>query len=70
MIDPVAATKMQAVLVSSRHGVHRPGHELINVWISEELLDKLDKSVSRQDTDRSKFIRAAIREKMQREEAA
>jgi metal-responsive CopG/Arc/MetJ family transcriptional regulator len=34
---------------------------LIAVWLPVALLDKLDKEVAARDTDRSKFIREAIR---------
>lgn len=37
---------------------------LINLWVPEPLLAPLDSAVSALDLDRSKFIRAAIREKL------
>ena len=34
------------------------------VWIPDPLLDLLDKGVASEDSDRSKFIRNAVREKL------
>lgn len=39
---------------------------LINLWVPIELFPCLDRAVRRVDTDRSKFIRNAIREKIDR----
>lgn len=39
---------------------------LINLWVPRELFPILDEAVRREDSDRSKFIRLAIREKIQR----
>ncbi|HEU6447793.1 MAG TPA: ribbon-helix-helix protein, CopG family [Verrucomicrobiae bacterium] len=41
--------------------------KLLTVWVSEELLPLLDKGVRKDDSDRSKFIRKAIREKLTRQ---
>jgi len=47
----------------SRRGV------FVGVWIPETLLPVLDRAVVTDDTDRSKFIRIAMREKLQRRTA-
>lgn len=41
--------------------------KLLTVWVSESLLPLLDKGVQKEDSDRSKFIRNAIREKLARQ---
>ncbi|MHB8520709.1 MAG: ribbon-helix-helix protein, CopG family [Limisphaerales bacterium] len=46
-------------------GPRKKGVRLINVWLPSKFVDLLDECVQGQDTDRSKFIRQAIREKMQ-----
>ena len=45
----------------------RPGSKLLSVWVPRELVPLLDEGVRREDTDRSKFIRNAIREKLGRQ---
>jgi len=40
--------------------------KLLSVWVPETLLPRLDKGVKKEDSDRSKFIRNAIREKLSR----
>ena len=48
-----------------KHGaVKRQGGKLLTVWVSKSLLPSLDEGVKREDSDRSKFIRNAIREKL------
>lgn len=42
---------------------------MVNVWIPEVLLPVIDRAVVVHDTDRSKYIRQAIREKLRREGA-
>jgi metal-responsive CopG/Arc/MetJ family transcriptional regulator len=39
---------------------------LVTVWVPNPLVKVIDKHVRAQDVDRSKFVRAAIREKIQR----
>lgn len=39
--------------------------KLLNFYCQEEMFPALDLAVRKLDTDRSKFIRAAIREKME-----
>lgn len=56
-----------------RGSVTKEQARLINVWIPTNLLPPIDRAVDKLDTDRSKFIRLAIREKLSRhgvEEAA
>jgi len=48
-----------------RDGKKRKGKQL-SIWVSETLLPRLDEAVKREDSDRSKFIRNAIREKLSR----
>jgi metal-responsive CopG/Arc/MetJ family transcriptional regulator len=48
-----------------RVGKKRKGKQL-SIWVSETLLPHLDEAVKREDSDRSKFIRNAIREKLSR----
>jgi len=40
---------------------------LVTVWIPEQLKTSLGRAVQITDTDRSKFVRHAIREKLERE---
>lgn len=40
--------------------------KLLSVWLPETLLPLLDHGVRQEDSDRSKFIRNAIREKLAR----
>ena len=40
---------------------------LLAVWVPKKLLPSLDRGARRDDSDRSKFIRNAIREKLARE---
>ncbi len=52
-----------------RAGKKRKG-KMLAVWVSETLLPRLDEGVKREDSDRSKFIRNAVREKLLRHGAA
>lgn len=40
--------------------------EFIGVWIPKQLVELLDRAVRKSDTDRSKLLRAAVREKLER----
>ena len=44
----------------------RAGSKLLSVWVPKNLLPLLDEGVRKEDSDRSKFIRNAIREKLAR----
>jgi metal-responsive CopG/Arc/MetJ family transcriptional regulator len=46
-----------------RVGKKRKGKQL-SIWVSKTLLPRLAEAVKREDSDRSKFIRNAIREKL------
>jgi metal-responsive CopG/Arc/MetJ family transcriptional regulator len=46
-----------------RGAVKKSECKLVNVWVPQALLTTLDRAVTLTDSDRSKFIRAAIREK-------
>lgn len=48
-----------------RSGKRRKG-KLLSVWVSARLLLRLDEGAQREDSDRSKFVRNAIREKLSR----
>jgi len=45
----------------------RRGSKLLSVWVPKSLVPLLDKGVRKEDSDRSKFIRNAIREKLARD---
>lgn len=49
-----------------RPASQRTKSDLVAVWMPKELKQSLDVVVQRQDLDRSKFIRAALREKLER----
>lgn len=49
-----------------RGAVRKKESRLVPVWFPEKVLPFLDDAVQRLDTDRSKFIRNAVREKMRR----
>lgn len=44
----------------------RPEGKLLSVWVSETLLLRLNEGAKREASDRSRFIRSAIREKLSR----
>jgi metal-responsive CopG/Arc/MetJ family transcriptional regulator len=49
-----------------RGSVKRPGSKLLSVWVPKGLVPLLDEGVRKEDSDRSKFIRNAVREKLAR----
>lgn len=49
-----------------RGAVTKHDSKLINIWVPETLLPLIDQAVRKEDTDRAKFIRGAIREKLAR----
>jgi len=53
-----------------QRSIKRAGSKLLSVWVPKDLVPLLDEGVRRSDTDRSKFIRNAIREKLMREGVA
>jgi len=50
-----------------RRSLKRPGSKLLSVWVPKSLVPLLDEGVRKEDSDRSKFIRNAIREKLARD---
>ncbi len=49
-----------------RGSIKKTNSKLINVWFPDEVLPLIDVAVRVADSDRSKFIRNAVREKMDR----
>lgn len=49
-----------------RGSITKDEAQLITLWVPKTLVPALDEGVRLEDSDRSKFIRAAIREKLQR----
>jgi metal-responsive CopG/Arc/MetJ family transcriptional regulator len=49
-----------------RRPAKRRGSKLLSVWVPDALIPLLDEGVRKEDSDRSKFIRNAIREKLAR----
>jgi metal-responsive CopG/Arc/MetJ family transcriptional regulator len=47
-----------------RGAVHSAESELIAAWVPSHLLADIDRAVALLDTDRSKFLRSAVREKL------
>lgn len=50
-----------------RGAVKKSEARLVAVWVPDLLVHALDEAVRSLDTDRSKYIRAALREKIRRE---
>ena len=48
----------------------KPKGKLLAVWVPRELLPRLDQGARKEDSDRSKFVRDAIREKLARQGTA
>lgn len=51
----------------SRGSVRKRSSEMVALWIPRSLVCALDRGVKKLDSDRSKFIRAALREKINRD---
>jgi metal-responsive CopG/Arc/MetJ family transcriptional regulator len=47
----------------------KPKGRLLAVWVPGKLMPHLDQGARREDSDRSKFVRNAIREKLARHNA-
>jgi metal-responsive CopG/Arc/MetJ family transcriptional regulator len=47
-----------------RGAVSKSQCKLVGIWFPLELLPVIDDAVQREDTDRSKFVRNAVREKL------
>lgn len=52
----------------SRGKSKRSQSEMVALWIPKPMVAALDNGVRKLDSDRSKFIRAALREKLVREQ--
>jgi metal-responsive CopG/Arc/MetJ family transcriptional regulator len=50
-----------------RGAVRKSDSDFVGVWFPRELVVAVEDAVQSQDTDRSKFIRTAVRERLQRE---
>jgi metal-responsive CopG/Arc/MetJ family transcriptional regulator len=44
----------------------KPKGKLLAVWVPGQLMPRLDQGAKKEDSDRSKFVRNAIREKLAR----
>lgn len=42
----------------------KANEKMLTIWVSKSLMACLDEAVKKEDSDRSKFIRNAIREKL------
>ncbi len=51
-----------------RGAINTAQAEFIGLWIPKEMVRMIDRGVKNEDSDRSKFVRAAIREKLKRPE--
>jgi len=47
-----------------RGRVTKDTSKLVNVWIPDDLVVGIDEAAAEEDLDRSKFIRRAVREKL------
>jgi metal-responsive CopG/Arc/MetJ family transcriptional regulator len=45
----------------------KPKGKLLSVWVPGTLMPRLDQGARKEDSDRSKFVRNAIREKLARQ---
>jgi metal-responsive CopG/Arc/MetJ family transcriptional regulator len=50
-----------------RSSARKWGSKLLSVWVPKAMVPLLDEGVRKEDSDRSKFIRNAIREKLARD---
>ena len=48
----------------------KPKGKLLAVWVPGKLMPRLDQGARKEDSDRSKFVRNAIREKLARQGAS
>lgn len=56
---------MSAIPTSRPRGaVRKESSVMVTVWIPKPLLDAIDAAVASQDTDRSKFVRKAVRNQL------
>lgn len=57
-------TENYTVLIMKRGTVTKSKAQPVAVWLPNSLKEQLDRAVQSTDTDRSKLIRAALREKL------
>lgn len=50
-----------------KRGIKKAECVLVNVWVPKVIMPYLDKAVALEDTDRSKFVRNALRDKMRKQ---
>jgi len=50
-----------------QRAVTKSNSKLVNVWVPKSILPAINQAAVKGDTDRSKYIRQAIREKLDRE---
>lgn len=53
-----------------RGAINTAQAEFIGLWVPKEMIRMIDRGVKIADSDRSKFVRAAIRDKLKRPEPA
>lgn len=53
-----------------RGSVPKAGAKLVNLWFPKDLIPLLDEAVAHEDSDRSKFIRNAVRDRIDRVKAS
>jgi metal-responsive CopG/Arc/MetJ family transcriptional regulator len=51
----------------TRGAVTKAGANFLGAYVPKEIVDLVDLAVRQEDTDRSKFIRSALREKLVRQ---
>ncbi|HYG35353.1 MAG TPA: hypothetical protein VEC99_11240 [Clostridia bacterium] len=49
-----------------RGAIRKKDSTQLNIWVPKALFPLIDMGVQKEDTDRSKFVRNAIREKLER----
>jgi metal-responsive CopG/Arc/MetJ family transcriptional regulator len=49
-----------------RGSVRKKESKFLGAWLPDDLVDLMDRAVTDSDTDRSKFVRMAIKEKLAR----
>lgn len=50
-----------------RGAITKETSRLIHIWIPKALIPSIDQGVKKHDVDRSKYIRQAVREKLNRD---
>lgn len=52
-----------------RGAIKKETSKFLGVWLPDNIVTTLDEAIVRADSDRSKFVRSAIKEKLAREAA-